>query len=101
MERIRVDVAIHIPEGHRLSIHGMSGLMNMDTKCLYKLDDNMCVICESDIFNSLDSGGYNVVGLEYDGHMYEYDAPVDPYQDVILEPMDMWDEYTEYVELSI
>lgn len=99
--RLEVHTAIHIPEGYRLSFHAMAGLMNMNSECLYKLNDNMSIVCDSGTFDSLEAGTYHIVGVEYEGHMYDYDVESSYKENVILSPISMWDEYTEWVEVAI
>lgn len=98
---MQVDTAIHVPQGYRLSIHAMAGLMNMGDKCIHSLGDNLFVICDDSTFNDLQTGQYNILGVLYEGHMYEHEAPSDTQEDIVLEPVDMWDEYTEWVEVAI
>ena len=99
--RVQVDIAIHIPEGHRLSIHAMAGLMNTNSRCIHSLGDNLFVICDDSTFDMIQSDQYNVLGIEYDGHMYEHEPVSDIHENIVLEPVDMWDEYTEWVEAAI
>lgn len=101
INRVNVDLVIHIPEGHRLTIHGMAGLMGMYDKCIYNMNDNTFIICENEVFDMLNSDLYNLVGVEYDGHMYENNAESNDMENIIITPIDMWDEYTDYVEMAI
>lgn len=99
--RISVDLVVHIPEGHRLSIHGMAGLMNLGGKCIYDMNDNTFIVCEDDVFNSLHYEEYNLLGVEYDGHIYEHNAESSIKDNIMLVAVDIWDEYTDYVEMAI
>ena len=101
INRVNVDLVIHIPEGHRLTIHAMAGLMGMHDKCIYNMDDNTFIICEDEIFDMLNSDLYNLIGVEYDECLCENNAESDDKENIIITSRDMWDEYTAYVEMAI